>query len=303
MEILKDSCQLIHYRITSPFLASPFLASFIYAKCSRTERLELWDSLRDIASSQVPWMIGGDFNTITLSSEREGGLAPDLTSMTDFNSCIQDCNMMDIGFTGHPFTWHGVGIYQRLDRSIFNQSWIEAFPQLSVTHGLRKCSDHRPLFITGFTTSTKPKFQFMFQSMWLLQSDFQNVVQQNWESPTFQPTGMRKLAEKIKRLKQRLGWWNRNVFGNLFSSLAKKEAEVHLADRELQQNHNTSNLEKYQKVASEFDTLLEMEEHFWKQKARSKWTLDGDKNTKLYHSMVQRKKSRLKIHSIEVNNT
>ena len=132
---------------------------------------------------------------------------------------------------------------------------------------------------------------------------FPNSGGNNWNYPTFQSSGLKKFAEKLKRLKQRLIWWNKNVVGNIFAALISKEAEVKQAESDLLQNHNTTNLETFQNLSTEFDILLDMEEQFWKQKARCRWILEGDRNTKLFHSMVQRKKSRLRINSISDQGT
>lgn len=73
-EVLEDSDQIIHGRFVSPKLALPLCISAVYGKCSRAERYLLWDKLRALANSLngVPWMIGGDFNTILHLRDRVG---------------------------------------------------------------------------------------------------------------------------------------------------------------------------------------------------------------------------------------
>lgn len=51
-----------------------FLLSLVYAKCTRTERLELWEDLIRHSNNTLPWLVGGYFNTILSLSEKKGGL-------------------------------------------------------------------------------------------------------------------------------------------------------------------------------------------------------------------------------------
>ena len=145
VEILLDHPQCLHCKISSPALESPFLFTIVYAKCTRRERRDLWDQLRVVSSNTLPWVVGGDFNIISSTTEREGGQPPDLNAMNDFNICQLDCGLLDIGFSGPHFTWQGTDIVQRLDRFLFNQPWLDKFKRNSVNHQLRRCSDHRPL--------------------------------------------------------------------------------------------------------------------------------------------------------------
>lgn len=154
--MLVDHPQVLHCIISHSQFASPFFANFVYAKCSKLERLDLWNKLRMVASVSQPWMVGGDFNTISISSERKGGASPDLNSMNDLNNCINDCGLIDIGFSGPNFTWYGPNVAQRLDRILLNSSWLDLFKQNCVSHQLKRCSDHRTIILTSFIEEIKP---------------------------------------------------------------------------------------------------------------------------------------------------
>ncbi|EOX99837.1 Uncharacterized protein TCM_008802 [Theobroma cacao] len=74
-----------------PRLEIPLLASLIYAKCTRSERLVLWDCLRSLAINiHTPWIVGGDFNAIIHSGERLNGAVPHAGSMEDFATALLD---------------------------------------------------------------------------------------------------------------------------------------------------------------------------------------------------------------------
>ena len=128
LEVLEDKEQYLHCRVTSTQLpAGPILWTVIYAKCTRVERKVLWDDLRKLNTSGIPWMVGGDFNIIASVNEREGGAAPNFNAINDFGACILDCGLNDAGFEGLPYTWKGPGIKQRLDRILVNHVWLDTF--------------------------------------------------------------------------------------------------------------------------------------------------------------------------------
>ncbi|KAL8478087.1 hypothetical protein ACS0TY_030109 [Phlomoides rotata] len=60
LNVLYDSVQLLHIHLTVDVLFEPIYMSFFYDKCSRQERVQLLDKLRETIASVdgYPWMIG-----------------------------------------------------------------------------------------------------------------------------------------------------------------------------------------------------------------------------------------------------
>ncbi|KAK4389960.1 hypothetical protein Sango_2059300 [Sesamum angolense] len=58
------------------------------------------------------------------------------------------------------------------------------------------------------------------------------------------------------------------------------------------------NLIEHNKANAALTNILAMEEDFWRQKTTCKWGDEGERNTKFFHSLVKKKRSRNKIHSI-----
>lgn len=86
--------------------------SFVYAKTTMRQRRDLWTDVRSFSTSTSPWSIGGDFNIISESTERIGGSAPNLPAMDEFNSCIMDSELQDIGTLGILYQSEVVGLFQ-----------------------------------------------------------------------------------------------------------------------------------------------------------------------------------------------
>ncbi|KAL0920848.1 hypothetical protein M5K25_007863 [Dendrobium thyrsiflorum] len=293
LNILNDFPQVIN--ISLSYFNVLVNASLVYAACVKNERRVLFSQLSDFASScNNPWVVVGDFNTVLHASERKGGVFPKLSSMEEFGNMIMDCSLLDIGFIGSNFTWNNKRLWQRLDRALFNQLWIDNWSLTTVEHLSRSLSDHCPLLINIKNSlncaSSIPTFRF--QNMWIQHIDFLKVVKSNWSAPLSPDNsikGMVRLWFKFKRLKQFLSWWNKNCFKNIFANIAEMEKEVCrlenviLSDPSFMNDLNLAkdNLIKFQ----------DMEETYWKQKASSKLIMEGDRNTKYFHSLVSKKKS------------
>lgn len=138
---------------------------------------------------------------------------------------------------------------------------------------------------------------FRFQNMWLFHPKGIPSIKQNWEMPA-RHRGLKQLWEKLHRLKQFLGWWNKAKFGNIFQKLKEEEKKVLLAEQVFQEDSNETNQALVRKAASDYQLLLNLEEKYWKQQANCKWLIEGDNNTKLFHNMVKRKRLKNKIQSI-----
>nr|XP_016464530.1 PREDICTED: uncharacterized protein LOC107787463 [Nicotiana tabacum] len=99
--------------------------TFVYAKYSAIERLELLDHLYYLASDmKLPCLVGGYFNVILHEDEKIGGLPVHPPEYKDFAFCVNSYGLFEQGYKGSPFTWwnrrpNAACIFKRLDR-IFN---------------------------------------------------------------------------------------------------------------------------------------------------------------------------------------
>jgi len=120
-------------------------------------------------------------------------------------------------------------LWQRLDRVLFNDDWLNAFDLTKVEHLCHTLSNHSLILINIKNDTRAFTSQFRFQNMWLLHSTFLDVVQNNQNAPLFPDdsiSSMHRLWLKLKRLKLVLKWWNHNVFKILFSNILYAEDRV-----------------------------------------------------------------------------
>ncbi|KAI3908786.1 hypothetical protein MKW98_029336, partial [Papaver atlanticum] len=82
--------------------------------------------MENVASLDCVYAAIGDFNVISNSSEKRGGLTPSYSQLADFNSMISNCGLIDIEDDGPRYTWTNKqlnqrNIQERLDRALVNE--------------------------------------------------------------------------------------------------------------------------------------------------------------------------------------
>lgn len=53
----------------------------------------------------LPWVIAGDFNEVLMGEDKFGGRTGNISRALRFQDCLDNCRMIDIGFSGTQFTW------------------------------------------------------------------------------------------------------------------------------------------------------------------------------------------------------
>lgn len=149
------------------------------------------------------------------------------------------------------------------------------------------------------TTSHIP---FRFQAMWLSHPDLMNLVRSSWDAPTPTKFPISKVMMKLKRLKQELKIWNKEVFGNIYDNLDNiysKIAEIqHLASSI---GYSEELWFKEVNAQSEYCSILQQKDILLKQKSRSYWLTDGDRNTAFFHRAIKIKHSSEGINALIIN--
>ncbi|XP_073037131.1 uncharacterized protein [Primulina eburnea] len=240
-----------------------FFAADVQAECDYIERRDLWSSLLHVKPVLGPWL---------------------------------DSGLIDAGFEGSSFTWTNKTIWKRLDRVLVSVDWGDHFSSIRVEHLPRTVSDHCPLLVTAPVFARGPS-SFRFQRMWLRHHGFLQTVRLNWNLPC-SLIGMSRLFVKLKRLKNHLKWWNRDVFGNIFDKITEAESAVRSAELVCEADPSDANWTVLSDRNADLARVTAMEADFWKQKAACNWLEDGERNTKLFHNMVKKKRVANKIFRI-----
>ncbi|KAJ4823237.1 hypothetical protein Tsubulata_004506 [Turnera subulata] len=195
---------------------APWFLTAVYASPTPSIRQQFWQEMSHVADFlRGLWLLIEDFNTYVDQNEKLGGAPACRTRCAYFSNWIYDCQLLDLGFHGSPFTWERrVGIHreyvaERLDHGLVNQEWRTRFPDAELWHLSRTKSDHSPLLVhlhgRHSLNNSKP---FRFQAVWLLDSRFRQVVESTWR-------GDLCFTDATSMLQVSLMKWNREVSGNI----------------------------------------------------------------------------------------
>lgn len=297
-DILVNQIQWHEQHITCHVLKndSQTMCSFIYAKCRRYQRMILWDDLISIANNiSVPWLVGGDFNVITMNKEKKGTHPPDINAIMDFNNFIMRAGLSDTGYVGHDFTWcnNRSGddkVWERLDRFLVNGPFISAFSNPKVTHLPMASSDHCPLLVQSINDN-RFKSRFHFNRMWITHPSFRDVVESSWNGH-IHDNPLINFGLKLKRLRSVLKRWNWEVFGDQKRKEDMLFLEINHLEGLLQSNHNDQLERDLKTKKSELENVLHLNECMARDKARVSWLKDGNRNTAFFHATVKARRSR-----------
>jgi hypothetical protein len=274
---------------------NPWLLTCVYGSPTYLNRQYFWDNIMKIGDRfSGPWICVGDFNMILDQSDKSGGL-PYATSSRDFSRTFMNtCGMIDLSFSGNPFTWsnHREGrhlIKQRLDRGVVSSQWFELFPSHSICHLPAITSDHNALLLNTVSTPYSLPKPFRFEEFWTKHPECRSVILAAWDS-FFSGSSAFILAKKLKSTKQALKIWNYWFFGNIQRNINSISQQID----DIQQSNFSSHLHREEIfLKQELDSLYIQEELLWKSKSRDTWLTCKDLNTRYFHmsTLIKRRRN------------
>jgi hypothetical protein len=175
----------------------------------------LSELVRVCSKENIPIIIGGDFNIIRRPDEKNNDNYNDRWSFL-FNAIIDTLNLRELELTGRKFTWanhHQNQTFEKLDRILVCTDFESKYPVMTVQVLSREISDHTPLFYNTNNPSSTYQPQFKFELGWLLRDGFCNMVRDIWQSVITEGTPLERWQAKIRRLRQYLRGWAKNLSG------------------------------------------------------------------------------------------
>lgn len=97
----------------------------VYFSPYDSERRAQWDYFKHYKTCLGnDWVIWGDMNDILCPDEKKGGLARPPCSVRGFQKFVDDCGLVDLGFSGYPFTWRITEVVMNMFKNGSIGSWL-----------------------------------------------------------------------------------------------------------------------------------------------------------------------------------
>lgn len=99
-----------------------------------------------------------------------------------------------------------------------------------------------------------------------------------------------RLCEKLKRLKARLRWWNKEIFGWVDRSVETHVINLNALDNLLIDNHGGSIgrlVEERSKCVENLWNKMELKEGMLRHKSRQLWLKEGDRNSQFFSQFLE----------------
>lgn len=295
VSFLSKTEQEIHVSVKVRSLDSTYFFSAIYASPRLANRRVLWNNLCMFAElHNMPWVIAGDFNEPLSNEDKFGGRAVSNSRSFDFKECLDSCNMIDLGFSGPRFTWTNKRevralIQERIDRFFVNPGWCTMYPDAKITHLTRCHSDHCPVLLESKPINHRhlPR-PFKFQSCWLADLSFPNIVSRAWRQSSH-------LGEAVDKFVKDVSIWNKNEFGNVFVKKKRIMARLNGIQKAMALRPSAQLVELEKVLQQELESILNQERDIWALKSRVNWLVEGERNTSFFHvtTLVRRKRNRI----------
>ncbi|KAL4280137.1 hypothetical protein GQ457_03G022960 [Hibiscus cannabinus] len=154
-------------------------------------------------------------------------------------------------------------------------------------------SDHRPLLGSlgdvGLTACNRP---FRFIEAWQTHPQFKEFLCHTWSPEA-------SWSDNVAKFHSDVEIWNKEVFGHLGNRKRRLRARLRGIDRALMTRHSDYLRELAVVLRSELEVVMTQEESFWRQKACSRWVLQGDRNTKFFHTSVMTRRRVNRISALQ----
>ncbi|KAM6587586.1 hypothetical protein CsatA_010191 [Cannabis sativa] len=287
-----------------------FHLTCFYGAPTVSQRPHTWQLLKRIGrdNPNIPWLIIGDFNAFLFSHDKQGG-NPDRGPSADFRNLLDSFNLSPLEPTGPLLTWNNNvaaprNIQERLDWGIINSAWTNIFPEAALPHLGFFGSDHRALELD---TAPAPGSQqkdtrkrFFFENAWLKDPNWSLAFDKSWTGCSAHNDAIPNLVTSLDRCATSLSNWNHKKDFNFKKHISKIEKELERPRSSPVWDDST--IAKIKDLQANLETLLYKEETYWKQRARTHWLAQGDKNTKFFHRFASHRKKINSIHKLHLPN-
>ncbi|XP_071740692.1 uncharacterized protein [Rutidosis leptorrhynchoides] len=277
----------------------------VYSPHDDSKKLKLWDQLSKILEygDDEAWLLCGDFSEVWEQAERFNCDFIEYRAKR-FNKFITDNILLEISLGGRCFTRvSDDGLkFSKLDRFLASEKLCSLWQDLTAVALEREMSDHFPLILKDEEKNFGPK-PFKIFDAWFDEEGMEQVVTEAWGKIV--AGKFRKdcvFRNKLKNVKEALKQWSTTKYNQLDGEIeVLKNAATSLELKAENGMLNDSDLNLWRDTRKRWLEKEKIKSHMLKQKARIRWSLEGDENTKFFHSLIRRKNNRCNIRGLNIN--
>ncbi|GJY98751.1 RNA-directed DNA polymerase, eukaryota [Tanacetum coccineum] len=276
----------------------------VYAPQELTEKRDLWNYLRSLIDRwDGETVIMGDFNEVRYEHERFGSTF-NSQGANAFNNFISLAGLIDLPLEGYTFTWahKSASKMSKLDRFLLSEGLFLSFPHLSALCLDRHLSDHRPILLKENSYDFGPTPFRIFHS-WFSMEGFDSFVESTWKSMhVTDSNGLVRMKKKLQLLKSAIKVWIKETKARSYEKKINILQNLSEADKSIDRGlGNEEIILKRTKLLKELQELNYLDASEISQKAKVRWSIEGDENTKYFHGILNKKRSQLAIRGTLVN--
>ncbi|GJY64199.1 putative RNA-directed DNA polymerase, eukaryota, reverse transcriptase zinc-binding domain protein [Tanacetum coccineum] len=218
-----------------------------------------------------------------------------------FNTFISNTGLIDLPMGGHMFTWTNKAgsKLSKLDRFLIFEEVISLLPDIKITSLDLLWSDHTPILLHCSKCDFGP-ILFKFYHSWFNREGIHDVIISEFNNLASPSDGSKLLFhEKLKALKPKIKHWVATTKSNEVSRKQVLLKDLSVLDDKIDAGLASSDDHETRiKLLQEADTLTNFDAMDTIQKARVKWDVEGDENTKFFHCLINRKRRTQSINGI-----
>ncbi|GJR09904.1 RNA-directed DNA polymerase, eukaryota [Tanacetum coccineum] len=270
----------------------------VYAPHDCRDKQMLWDYLTyEIGKWKGEVVIMGDFNEVRYKSDRFGSVF-NVQGANVFNSFITNAGLEEVPLGGSAFTWchKSASKMSKLDRFLVSENLIYSCPNINAITLERYLSDHRPILLREASFDYGPT-PFRYFHYWNEMEGFNKVVEDAWrEGPCDKTNAMLNMMMKLKFLKAKIREWNKSNMLSVKNVKAKYKEELEALEAIIDRGDgNEEIVNKRTEVVNNIQKFDKIHSSEMAQKAKVKWSIEGDENTSFFHGVLNKKRSMKRI--------